>query len=121
MGPEGYYLLQKHATSKHGRLTIGACEALASVNEKNIVKQVLNDALGDMEVGTGGWRQSAGGRKGFSKLMKPRKSHMSPHGGRSREEEPPDVLTVKDKITVEGPEHLKIIYGRLRATAKGFI
>jgi hypothetical protein len=53
--------------------------------------------------------------------MKPRKSHMSPHGGRSREEEPPDVLTVKDKTGVEGPEHLKIIYGRLRATAKEFI
>jgi hypothetical protein len=34
---------------------------------------------------------------------------------------PPSVLTVKDKITVEGPEHLKIIYGRLRATAEGFM
>jgi hypothetical protein len=65
MGPEGYYLLQKHATSKHGRLTIGACEALASVNEKNIVKQVLNDALGDMEVGTGGWDSQLGVGKDF--------------------------------------------------------
>jgi len=37
------------------------------------------------------------------------------------ENKPPDVLTVKDKITVEGPEHLKVIYGRLRATAEGFV
>jgi len=30
-------------------------------------------------------------------------------------ENPPDVLTVKDRIDVEGPEHLRVIYKRLRA------
>jgi hypothetical protein len=34
---------------------------------------------------------------------------------------PPDVPTVKDNITVEGPEHLKAIYGRLKAAAEWFI
>jgi hypothetical protein len=34
---------------------------------------------------------------------------------------PSDVLTVKDEITVEGPERLKIIYGCLRPTSEGFI
>jgi hypothetical protein len=28
---------------------------------------------------------------------------------------PPDVLTVKDRIDVEGPEHLRVIYKGLRA------
>ena len=28
---------------------------------------------------------------------------------------PPDVLTVKDRIDVEGPEHKRVIYKRLRA------
>jgi len=33
---------------------------------------------------------------------------------------PPDVLTVKDRIDVEGPEWKKRIYKRLRAVVEGF-
>ena len=32
---------------------------------------------------------------------------------------PPDVLSVKDRIDVEGPEHLRSIYHRLRAPNEG--
>ncbi|MBL7079603.1 hypothetical protein ISS39_04685 [Candidatus Bathyarchaeota archaeon] len=35
-------------------------------------------------------------------------------------ENPPDVLTVKDRIDVEGPEWKKRIYKRLRAMVEGF-
>ena len=35
-------------------------------------------------------------------------------------ENPPDVLTVKDRIDVEGPEWKKAIYKRLRAVVEGF-
>ena len=32
-----------------------------------------------------------------------------------------DVLTVKDRIDVEGPEYKRVIYKRLRALVEGFI
>jgi hypothetical protein len=34
---------------------------------------------------------------------------------------PLDVLTVKDRIDVEGPEHKRVVYKRLRAMVEGFI
>ncbi len=33
---------------------------------------------------------------------------------------PPDVLTVKDRIDVEGPEWMRAVYKRLRAVVEGF-
>jgi len=33
---------------------------------------------------------------------------------------PPEVLSVKGRIDVEGPEWMKVIYKRLRAVAEGF-
>ena len=35
-------------------------------------------------------------------------------------ENPPDVLTVKDRIDVEGPEWMRAVYKRLRAVVEGF-
>ena len=35
-------------------------------------------------------------------------------------ENPADVLSVKDRIDVEGPEWMRVIYKRLRAVAEGF-
>jgi len=34
---------------------------------------------------------------------------------------PPCVLTMKDRIDVEGPEYKRVIYKRLRAMVEGFI
>ena len=34
---------------------------------------------------------------------------------------PADVLSVRDRIDVEGPEHKRVIYKRLRALVEGFI
>lgn len=36
-------------------------------------------------------------------------------------ENPPEVLTVKNRISIEGPEHKCVIYGRLRASVEGFV
>jgi len=33
---------------------------------------------------------------------------------------PPEVLSVKDRIDVEGPEWLRVVYKRLRAASEGF-
>jgi len=36
-------------------------------------------------------------------------------------ENPADVLSVKDRIDVEGPEYKRVVYKRLRALVEGFI
>jgi hypothetical protein len=36
-------------------------------------------------------------------------------------ENPADVLMVKDRIDIEGPEYKRVIYKRLRALVGGFI
>jgi hypothetical protein len=36
-------------------------------------------------------------------------------------ENPADVLSVRDRIDVEGPEYKRVVYKRLRALVEGFI
>jgi len=36
-------------------------------------------------------------------------------------ENPPDMLSVRDRIDVEGREHKRVVYKRLRAIVEGFI
>ena len=36
-------------------------------------------------------------------------------------ENPPNVLTVKDRIDVEGPEYKQVVYKPFRAVVEGFI
>ena len=36
-------------------------------------------------------------------------------------ESPPDVLSVRDRIDVEDPEWMRVVYKRLRAMVEGFI
>jgi hypothetical protein len=114
-GPEGYYLGYRSLLliDMEGS-PLGHVEAPANVNEKDLVEQVLNDALGlEVEVEV---------VAGDSQLESHRKiTHVIPWRKLKGRVNPTNVLTVKDKITVEGPEHLKIVYGRLRATAEGFI
>ena len=43
---------------------------------------------------------------------------MATAEGRSR---PPGVSTVKNRIQVEGPEHKRVVFGRLLARVKSFI
>jgi len=35
-------------------------------------------------------------------------------------ENPPDVLTVKARIDIEGPEWMRVVYRRLRVVVEGF-
>ena len=36
-------------------------------------------------------------------------------------ENPPNVLSVRDSIDMEGPEYKRVVYKRLRAVVEGFI
>jgi len=123
MGHEGYYLGYRSLLliDMEG-LPLGHVEAPANVNEKDLVEPVLNDALGgDIEVELVAGDSQLESDRVFKAHEARKIAHVIPWRKVKGRTNPPDVLTVKDKITVEGPEHLKVIYGRLRATAEGFI
>ncbi|MEM3601307.1 MAG: transposase [Candidatus Bathyarchaeia archaeon] len=114
-GPEGFYL-------GYRSLPLGHVEDSANVNEKDLVEKVLEDALGgDFEVELVVGDSQLESKKVFRKVENRKIAHVIPWRKLKGRTNPPDVLTVKDKISVEGPEHLKVIYGRLRATAEGFV
>jgi hypothetical protein len=121
-GPEGYYLGYRSLLliDMEG-LPLGHVEAPANVNEKDLVEQVLNDALGDMEVEVVAGDSQLESKTVFQTMENRKIAHVIPWRKLKGRTNPPNVLTVKDKITVEGPEHLKAIYGRLRAAAEGFM
>ena len=86
------------------------------------MEEVLEDALGgDFEVELTVGDSQLESKRVFKTLEERKMAHVIPWRRLKGRRNPPDVLTVKDKITVEGPEHLKVIYGRLRATAEWFI
>ena len=98
---------------------LGHEEASANVNEKKLVEPVLDRLLGeDIEV------ELAAGDSQFESsrlfdIFKTRKmSTVIAWRKLEGRENPPDVLTVKDRIDVEGPEHLRVIYKRLRAKSE---
>jgi len=101
---------------------LGPVEAPANVNEPLLVEPLLDRVLGeDLEV------ELLAGDSGFEShrvfdVIEARK--MSPLvAWRSMKQRvnPPDVLTVKDRIDVEGPEYKRVVYKRLRAMVEGFI
>lgn len=123
MGPEGFYLGYRSLllVDMEG-FPLGHVEAPANVNEKELVEPVLDVALGgDFEVELAAGDSQLESERVFEIHENRKIAHIIPWRKVRGRTNPPDVLTVKDKITVEGPEHLKVIYGRLRATAEGFI
>jgi len=122
-GGKGFYLGYRtlFLTDVEG-FPLGHVEAPANVNETLMVEPLLDRVLGeDLEV------ELLAGDSGFesrrvldaveSRKMAPLIAWRSMRG----RENPPDVLTVKDRIDVEGPEHKRVVYKRLRAVVKGFI
>jgi len=57
----------------------------------------------------------------FSLLESRKMSHVIPGRRLKRRVNPAEVLSVKDRIDVEGPEHLRCVYHRLRAPTEGLI
>jgi hypothetical protein len=97
-------------------------EAALNVNEKRPVAGLLDKILGEsieVELLAGDSQFESG--EVFGLLESRRMSHVIPWRRLKRRVNPVDVLSVKDRIDVEGPEYLRAVYHRLRAPAEGFI
>jgi hypothetical protein len=95
---------------------LGHVEASANVNEKKLVEPLLDRLLGeDMEVELiAGDSQFESGPV-FDALQARKISSIIAWRRLKGRETPSDVLSVKDRIDVEGPEHLRVVYKGLRA------
>jgi len=96
---------------------LGHVEASANVNEKKLVEPLLDRLLGeDFEVVAG---DSQFESKHVFDVLEARKiGNVIAWRRLKGRKNPSDVLTVKDRIDVEGPEHLRVVYKRLRAMAE---
>jgi hypothetical protein len=95
---------------------LGHVEDSLNVNEKKLVEPLLDKVLGeDIEVElVAGDSQFESGEL-FSLLESRKLEHVIPWRRLKRGVNPPDVLSVKDRIDMEGPEHLRSVYHQLRA------
>ena len=91
-----------------------------NVNEKKLVIPLLDRVLGDdIEVELLSADSQFESGELFGLLESRKLMHVIPWRRLKNRDNPPDVLSVKDRIDVEGPEHLRSIYHRLRAPGEG--
>jgi hypothetical protein len=92
------------------------------VNEKKLVSGLLDKVLGEsIEVELVAGDSQFESSEIFSLLESHQMNHVIPWRRLKRRVNPSDVLSVKERIDVEGPEYLRSVYHRLRAPAEGFI
>ena len=95
---------------------LGHVEAPVNVNEKMLVEALLAKVLGeDLEVELVVGDSQFESQRLFDWLRAKRIANIIPWKRHKGHENPSDVLTVKDRIDVEGPEYLRSVYKRLRA------
>jgi len=100
---------------------LGHVEAPLNVNEKELVEELLTRVLGEsLEVELLAADSQFESQAVFDLLDSLKIGHVIAWRRLKGRENPPDVLTVKDRIDVEGPEWKKAIYKRLRAVVEGF-
>ena len=98
---------------------LGHMEASANVNEKKLIGLLLDRVLGeDIEVELLAGDSQFESEEVFDGLNLRKISSVIPWRRVKGRENPSDVLSVKDRIDVEGPEHLRVIYKRLRAKSE---
>ncbi len=98
---------------------LGPVEAPANVNEKKLVEPLLDRLLGeDIEVELMAGDSQFESCQVFDALGSRKMSCVIPWRRLKGRENPSDVLSVKDRIDVEGPEHLRVVYKRLRAMSE---
>jgi len=98
---------------------LGHEEASANVNEKRLVEPLLDRLLGeDIEVELAAGDSQFESKRVFDVFAARKMSSIVAWRRLEGRENPADVLTVKDRIDVEGPEHLRVIYKRLRAKSE---
>jgi hypothetical protein len=100
---------------------LGHIEAPLNVNEKQLVETLLIKVLGEsieVELLAGDSQFESG--EIFGLLESHKLMHVIPWRRLKRRVNPVDVLSVKDRIDVEGPEWLRVVYKRLRAASESF-
>ena len=98
---------------------LGHMEAPANVNEKMLVAPLLDRLLGeDIEVELMAGDSQFESSQIFDALSLRKISSVIPWRRLKGRENPSDVLSVKDRIDVEGPEHLRVVYKMLRAKSE---
>jgi len=100
---------------------LGHVEAPLNVNEKELVEELLTQVLGEcIEVELLAADSQFESQSVFDLLESLKIDSIIAWRRLKGRQNPPDVLTVKDRIDVEGPVWKKIIYKRLRAVVEGF-
>jgi hypothetical protein len=98
---------------------LGHVEASANVNEKRLVRPLLDGLLGeDIELELLAGDSQFESKPAFDVLEARKIDNVIPWRRLKRRRNPPDVLSVKDRIDVEGPEHLRVVYKRLRSKSE---
>jgi len=98
---------------------LGHVEASANINEKKLVEPLLDKLLGeDIEVELMAGDSQFESSQVFDALGSRKISGVIPWRRLKGRENPSDVLSVKDRIDVEGPEHLRVVYKMLRAKSE---
>jgi len=100
---------------------LGHVEAPLNVNEKELVEELLLRVLGEcIEVELLAADSQFESQSVFDLLEDLKIGYIIAWRRLKGRENPPSVLTVKDRIDVEGPEHKRVVYKRLRAMVEGF-
>ena len=98
---------------------LGHVEAPANVNEKKLVEPLLDRLLGeDIEVELVAGDSQFESEQVFDALSSRKIGNVIPWRRLKGRVNPSRVLSVKDRIDVEGPEHLRVVYKRLRAKSE---
>jgi len=98
---------------------LGHVEAPANVNEKKLVEPLLDKLLGeDIEVELVAGDSQFESEQVFDALNSRKIGNVIPWRRLKGRDNPSDVLSVKDRIDVEGPEHLRVVYKMLRAKSE---
>jgi hypothetical protein len=98
---------------------LGHVEAPANVNEKMLVEPLLDRLLGeDIEVELMAGDSQFESEAVFSSLRARKISSVIPWRRLKGRVNPSDVLSVKDRIDVEGPQYLRVVYKMLRAKSE---
>jgi len=100
---------------------LGHVEAPLNVNEKQLVEALLTRVLGEcIEVELLAADSQFESQAVFDLLESLKIGSIIAWRRLKNRENPPDVLSVKDRIDVEGPEWMRVVYKRLRAVVEGF-
>jgi len=98
---------------------LGHVEAPANVNEKKLVESLLDGLLGeDIEVELVAGDSQFESEQVFDALNSRKINSVIPWRRLKGRVNPSNVLSVKERIDVEGPEHLRVVYKMLRAKSE---